>query len=71
MTGPRRKTPSPLFVKFIADCQERITQQMQMIAGLKQQGLSTSGAEIDLKKQEAALRELQNHAVVMRFLLEP
>jgi hypothetical protein len=71
MTGPRRKTPSPLFVKFIADCQERITQQHQLIAGLKQQGLSTLGANADLKRQQATLRELRNHAVVMRFLLEP
>jgi hypothetical protein len=46
-------------------------QQHQVIAGLKQQGLSTSRAEADLKRQEASLRALENHAVVMRFLLEP
>jgi hypothetical protein len=67
----RHKAPSPLFPKFIADCEERIMQQHQLIAGLKQQGLSTSRAEDDLKKQKASLRALENHAVVMRFLLEP
>jgi hypothetical protein len=70
MTAPRHKTPSPLFLKFIADCEERITQQHQVIAGLKQQGLSTSHAEGDLEKQKASLRELENHAEVMRFLLK-
>ena len=71
MTGRRHTAPRPLFPKFIADCEERITQQHQLIAGLKQQGLSTSRAEADLKRQEASLRALENHAVVMRFLLEP
>jgi hypothetical protein len=67
----RHKVPRPLFLKFIADCEERIEQQQQRISELKQQGLSTSRAEINLKKQKASLRALENHAVVMRFLLEP
>jgi hypothetical protein len=71
MTGPRHKAPRPLFPKFIADCEERITQQHHLIAGLQEEGLSTSRAEADLKKQKASLRQLENHAVVMRFLLEP
>jgi hypothetical protein len=33
--------------------------------------LSTVRAEVDLKREEAALRELQNHAEVVRDLLEP
>jgi hypothetical protein len=60
-----------MFPKFIADCEERITQQHLLISGLQQQGLSTVSAEADLKKQKASLRALENHAVVMRFLLEP
>ena len=70
MTGPRPKAHRPLFLKFIADCEERIAQQHQRISDLKQQGLPTAGAEIDLRKQKASLRALENHAVVMRFLLE-
>jgi len=71
MTGPRHKAPRHLFSKFIADCEARITLQQQLISQLKQQGLSTAGAETDLKKHKASLRALENHAVVMRFLLEP
>jgi hypothetical protein len=71
MRGRRHKDPCPMYPKFIADCEERITQQQQLIAGLRQQGLSTSLAETDLKRQQASLRALENHAVVMRFLLEP
>jgi hypothetical protein len=65
------KAPRPLFLEFITDCEERITQQHQLIAELKQQGLSTSRAETDLRKQKAYLRQLKNHSLVMRFLLEP
>ena len=45
--------------------------QKQLIADLKERGLSTAHANVDLKREEAALRELQNHAAVMRDLLEP
>ena len=70
MNSPRYKTPNPLFLKFIEDCEERISQQQQLIAGLKQQGLPTVRAETDLKKHRASLRELENHAEVMRALLQ-
>lgn len=71
MTGPRHKAPRPMFPKFIQDCEERIAQQQQLIAGLKQQGRSTIGAETDLRRHEASLRQLENHAEVMRDLLQP
>jgi uncharacterized coiled-coil protein SlyX len=69
MTAPRHKPPRPLFLKFIEDCEERISQQKQLIDGLNQQGLSTVRAEADLKKQKASLRQLENHAEVMRAFL--
>jgi hypothetical protein len=65
------KVAHPLFLKFIEDCEDRISEKKQLIAGLKQRGLPTVRAEADLKKQKASLRQLENHAVVMRFLLEP
>jgi hypothetical protein len=58
-------------LKFIADCEERISQQKQLIADLDQRGVSTLGARADLVKQEASLRQLENHAAVMRVLLQP
>jgi hypothetical protein len=70
MNSTRHKTPNPLFLKFIDDCEERISQQQQLIAGLKQQGLPTGRAEADLKRHQASLRELENHAEVMRGLLQ-
>jgi hypothetical protein len=70
MNNPRHKTTNPLFLKFIEDCEERISQQQQLIAGLQQQGLSTVRAEADLKKHQTSLRELENHAEVMRALLQ-
>jgi hypothetical protein len=66
----RHKEPRPLFSQFIADCEERITRQHQLITELKQQRLPTAGAIADLKKEEATLRQLKSHAAVMRFLLE-
>jgi len=60
-----------LFFKFIADCEERISRQKRLIADLDQQGLSTARAKADLKTQEASLRQLENHAAVMRVLLQP
>jgi hypothetical protein len=70
MNSPRHKTANPLFLKFIDDCEERISQQQQLIAGLKQQGLPTVRAEADLKRHQASLRQLENHAEVMRDLLQ-
>jgi hypothetical protein len=70
MTDSRNKNPSPLFLKFITDCELRISRQKQLIASLKEQGLSTLRAESELKKQKASLRELENHAAVMRDLLQ-
>jgi hypothetical protein len=70
MKGPRHRAPRPLSPKFIADCEERISQQHQLISELKQQGLSTAGAMADLKRNEASLRQLKNHADVMRLLLQ-
>jgi hypothetical protein len=71
MRAARQIAPRPLFPKFIADCEERIAQQHQLIAELKQKGLLTSRAEADLKKQKVSLRQLKIHAAVMRFLMEP
>jgi hypothetical protein len=71
MTGARRKAPHSMFAKFIADCEEGISRQHLLISELQQQGLPTAGAKADLKKLKTSLRALENHAVVMRFLLEP
>ena len=71
MTGNRSTNPRPPYLKFITDCELRVALQKQLIAGLKERGLSTLHAEADLKKEEASLRQLENHAVVMRDLLEP
>jgi hypothetical protein len=71
MTGSRNDNPRALYLAFITDCELRVSQQKQLIAGLKKQGLSTLHAEVDLKRQEASLRQLENHAALMNDLLQP
>ena len=68
---PRNNAPRPLYTMFISDCALRISKQEQLIADLRARGESSLHAEVDLKKQEALLRQLKNHAVVMEKLLQP
>jgi hypothetical protein len=56
---------------FIADQEQRVTKQRQLIADLKNRGRPTGQAEAILKRHEEALTTLRNHADIMQELMSP
>jgi hypothetical protein len=66
----RSRNSDPLSLRFVADWEERIRKQRQLIRELKRKGHSTQSAEATLKQQEKTLYTLHNHSQIMRQLLE-
>jgi hypothetical protein len=58
-------------LRFIADAEQRIKQQKQMIAQLRRKGQSTAHAEAVLLSYEQSLLQLRNHWDVMQELMKP
>ena len=52
----------PLSLQFIADREQRIVKQKQLIAELKRKGRSTEQAEAELRRELLALATLRNHS---------
>jgi hypothetical protein len=72
MTRRRRITGEmSMSLGFIADREQRIARQRQLIADLKKRGRPTGQAETILKRHEDALRTLRNHADIMQELMSP
>jgi hypothetical protein len=57
--------------RFVADREQRIAKQRQLIADLKKRDRPTGQAEAILKRHEEALTTLRNHADIMQELLKP
>lgn len=64
MRGNRKngKNGVPLSLQFIADREQRIAKQKQLIAELKGKGRSTAHAEAELRRELLALATLRNHS---------
>jgi hypothetical protein len=58
-------------LRFIAQWEERVAKQAQLIAELKSKGRPTKQAEATLKAYKQSLNALRNHAELMRTLMEP
>lgn len=56
---------------FIAESENRISRQKQLIENLKRKRKPTETAEAVLKQFEASLLQLRNHMEVMRELMKP
>ncbi len=61
----------PISVRFIADWEQRIVKQKQLIEQLKSDGRQTAKAEILLRQQQQTLASLRNHADIMHDLMSP
>jgi hypothetical protein len=58
-------------LRFIAECEQRVARQKQLIEQLKRWGRSTEEAEGTLRQQHEMLATLRNHADIMRDLMSP
>jgi hypothetical protein len=58
-------------VRFVAECEQRVAEQKQLIEQLKRRGGSTEEAEGALRQQHEMLATLRNHADIMRDLMSP
>ena len=57
----QRDTGMPLSLRFIADREQHIAKQRELIAELKRKGCSTVQAEAELRRELLALAMLRNH----------
>ena len=58
-------------LRFIADAEQRIKQQKQIIAQLRRKGQPTGRAEAVLLSYVQSLLQLRNHWDVMQELMKP
>jgi hypothetical protein len=61
----------PLSLRFIADWEERVSRQKQLVTELKEKGQPTKHAEAALKEYQASLLQLRNHAQIMLEIMQP
>jgi hypothetical protein len=57
--------------RFIAESEQRILRQRQMVERMRRKGQPTEQAEAVLKGFEASLLQLRNHVDVMQELMKP
>ena len=57
----KRSDGIPPSIRLIADCEQRIAKQKQLIAELKHKGHATDLAEAELRKHLLVLAMLRNH----------
>jgi hypothetical protein len=67
----RHETSLPLSLRVIAEWEERVFQQGELIADLKLKGESSEAAEAGLQRDQAFLDQLRNHWHTMQELLKP
>ena len=69
----RRKVVNgpPLSLRYVADCEERVSQQEKLITELREKGQSTKRAEAALREYQTSLLQLRNHAQVMQEIMRP
>jgi hypothetical protein len=67
----RHENSTPLSLRVIADWEERVFQQRELIADLKLKGEPCKAAEASLQRDQAFLDQLRNHWQTMQELLEP
>jgi hypothetical protein len=67
----RHDNSMPLSLRVIADWEERVFQQRQLIADLKLKGQPSKAAEAGLQRDQAFLDQLRNHWQTMQELLKP
>jgi hypothetical protein len=58
-------------LRFVTAAAGRVLKQKELIAQLQKQERSTVEAEAVLKKLEASLRQIENHAGIMHDLTKP
>jgi hypothetical protein len=58
-------------LRFVTAAAGRVLNQKELIRRLQQQGRSTVEAEAVLKKLEASLLQIENHAGIMHDLTKP
>ena len=61
----------PLSLRVIAEWEERVFQQRELIADLKLKGQPSKSAEASLQQDQAFLEQLRNHWHTMQELLKP
>jgi hypothetical protein len=71
MKHPRQPNSQDLGLYFIAEVEQRIKKQKQIIARLKRKGQPTAEAEAVLLGFERSLLQLRNHWDVMQELMKP
>lgn len=59
-----------LSLQFIADWEERVLLQRQLISRLEEKRKPTGQAELVLKAFERTLQQLQNHSEIMQKLMK-
>jgi hypothetical protein len=67
----RRSADGAMSLRFVAQWEERVAKQAQLIAELKSKGRPTKQAEATLKAYQQSLQALRNHAELMCSLMEP
>jgi hypothetical protein len=58
-------------LRFVADWEQRVERQKQLVSELRRSGRSTAMAEATLRRQEQSLATLRNHSDIMQELMEP
>jgi hypothetical protein len=67
----RHDNSMPLSLRVIAEWEERVFQQRELIADLKLKDQPSKAAEAGLRQDQAFLDQLRNHWQTMQELLEP
>jgi uncharacterized coiled-coil protein SlyX len=67
----RQRSAEPISLRFVANWEQRVAKQKQLIAELKLRRRSTAQAEAELQQQLEVLAKLRNHAEVMQELTTP
>ena len=67
----RGRSDDPISLRFVADWEQRVAKQKDLVDELKRKGRSTAQAQAALNQQLETLAKLRNHADIMQTLISP
>lgn len=67
----RGRSDEPISLRFVADWEQRVAKQKDLVDELKRNGRSTAQAQAALNQQLETLAKLRNHADIMQTLMSP